>query len=63
MLAAVLCIQCCLALRYEALVMREFKSTSNQSLQVSHREWVTFAEHALENRFYSIARKVYFSGC
>ncbi|KAM7522030.1 hypothetical protein LguiA_011932 [Lonicera macranthoides] len=50
-------IECCLALRYEALIMRELKSTSNRWLQVSHREWVTFAEHALENRFYSIARK------
>lgn len=50
-------VECCLALRYEALVMRELKSTSNQWLQVSYTEWVTFAEHALDNRFYSIARK------
>ncbi|RVW56884.1 hypothetical protein CK203_078495 [Vitis vinifera] len=47
----------CLALRYEALVLRELKSTSYQWLQVSHIEWLTFAEQALDNGFYSVAAK------
>ncbi|PWA44503.1 hypothetical protein CTI12_AA524890 [Artemisia annua] len=47
----------CLALRYEALVMRELNSVSDQELHVSYEEWFTFAEHALENRFFAIARK------
>ncbi|KAL6967747.1 hypothetical protein U1Q18_033557 [Sarracenia purpurea var. burkii] len=47
----------CLALRYEALVLRELKSSSNQRLQVSYREWMTFAEHSLDVGFYPIARK------
>ncbi|KAK9271818.1 hypothetical protein L1049_002183 [Liquidambar formosana] len=48
----------CLALRYEALVLRDLKSATYQWLQVSYREWLTFAEHSLDNGFYSIARKV-----
>nr|GEW19758.1 hypothetical protein [Tanacetum cinerariifolium] len=47
----------CLALRYEALVMRELNSVSDHQLHVSYEEWFTFAEHTLENRFYVIARK------
>ncbi|KAL1825733.1 hypothetical protein ACET3Z_012511 [Daucus carota] len=47
----------CLALRYEALVMREMKSSSDPWLRVSHGEWFTFAEHCLDNKFYSIAIK------
>ncbi|KAK9285383.1 hypothetical protein L1049_024574 [Liquidambar formosana] len=47
----------CLALRYEALVLRDLKSATYQWLQVSYREWPTFAEHSLDNGFYSIARK------
>ncbi|XP_057487725.1 protein DOUBLE-STRAND BREAK FORMATION-like [Actinidia eriantha] len=47
----------CLALRYEALVLRELRSPGNQLLQVSYREWMTFAEHSLDNGFYPIARK------
>ncbi|KAL7201427.1 hypothetical protein ACSBR1_033179 [Camellia fascicularis] len=49
-------IESCLAFRYEALVLRQLRSTSNQWLQVSYREWITFAEHSLDNGFYSIAR-------
>ena len=45
-------------MRYEALVLRELKSTSYQWLQVSHIEWLTFAEQALDNGFYSVAAKV-----
>ncbi|GKA49995.1 hypothetical protein Tco_0743068 [Tanacetum coccineum] len=37
----------CLALRYEALVMRELNSVSDHQLHVSYEEWFTFAEHAL----------------
>ncbi|XP_070003858.1 uncharacterized protein [Nicotiana sylvestris] len=47
----------CLALRYEALLMREQKATSDQGLLVSYSEWLTFAEHSLENGFCSIAKK------
>ncbi|KAK1354460.1 protein DOUBLE-STRAND BREAK FORMATION [Heracleum sosnowskyi] len=50
-------VESCLALRYEALVMREMKSSSNPWLHVSYGEWFTFAEHCLDNRFYSIAIK------
>ncbi|KAL7173098.1 hypothetical protein ACSBR2_032549 [Camellia fascicularis] len=49
-------IESCLAFRYEALVLRQLRSTSNQWLQVSYREWMTFAEDSLDNGFYSIAR-------
>ncbi|KAK3009239.1 hypothetical protein RJ639_015111 [Escallonia herrerae] len=47
----------CLALRYEALLMREANFTSNQWLQVLYGEWLNFAEDSFANRFYSIARK------
>ncbi|KAK2982738.1 hypothetical protein RJ640_025154 [Escallonia rubra] len=47
----------CLALRYEALLMREANSPSNQWLQVLYGEWLNFAEDSFDNRFYSIARK------
>ena len=45
-------------MRYEALVMRELNSVSDHELYVSYEEWFKFAEHALENRFFAIARKV-----
>ncbi|GJW01285.1 asparagine--tRNA ligase, cytoplasmic 1-like protein [Tanacetum coccineum] len=48
----------CLALRYEVLVMRELNSVSDHQMHVLYEEWFTFVEHALENRFYVIARKV-----
>ncbi|XP_049343290.1 protein DOUBLE-STRAND BREAK FORMATION isoform X3 [Solanum verrucosum] len=47
----------CLALRYEALLMREQKAISDQRLLVSYREWLAFAEHSLESGFCSIAKK------
>nr|XP_043635292.1 protein DOUBLE-STRAND BREAK FORMATION [Erigeron canadensis] len=47
----------CLALRYEELALRELHSVGYQQLHVSYAEWFTFAEHAIENRFYAIARK------
>ncbi|KAJ8559451.1 hypothetical protein K7X08_003509 [Anisodus acutangulus] len=47
----------CLALRYEALFMREQKATSDQWLLVSYSEWLTFAEHSLESGYCSIAKK------
>ncbi|XP_074342777.1 uncharacterized protein LOC141680452 [Apium graveolens] len=40
----------CLALRYEDLVQREMKLSSNPWLHVSYGEWFTFAEHCLDNR-------------
>ncbi|KAL3630497.1 hypothetical protein CASFOL_023481 [Castilleja foliolosa] len=45
----------CLALRYEALVMREEKSTIHPGLRVTCKEWLTLVEHLLENGFNSIA--------
>ncbi|KAK4355958.1 hypothetical protein RND71_024929 [Anisodus tanguticus] len=47
----------CLALRYEALLMREQKATGDQWLLVSCSEWLTFAEHSLESGYCSIAKK------
>lgn len=48
----------CLALRYEALVMRELKSASSQWLQVSPVEWLNFVEDAVHNGFHAVAEKV-----
>nr|TKS07897.1 uncharacterized protein D5086_0000109370 [Populus alba] len=45
----------CLALKYEALLFRDVKSSSDQSLHVSHLEWLNFAHHSLDQGFYSIA--------
>ncbi|KAF7816157.1 uncharacterized protein G2W53_030126 [Senna tora] len=50
-------VESCLALRYEALVMRKFKSASSQWLEVSSAEWLNFVEDALYNGFHSIAQK------
>ncbi|KAK4376124.1 hypothetical protein RND71_006801 [Anisodus tanguticus] len=50
-------VESCLALRYEALLMREQKATSDQWLLVSYSEWLTFAEHSLESGYCSIAKK------
>ncbi|KAH8519915.1 hypothetical protein H0E87_001384 [Populus deltoides] len=45
----------CLALKYEALLFRDVKSSSDQSLHVSYLEWLNFAHHSLDQGFYSIA--------
>ncbi|KAI3461679.1 hypothetical protein Pfo_018342 [Paulownia fortunei] len=50
-------VESCLALRYEALVMRDQKTTAHPGLQVTCNEWLTFAEHSLENGFSSIANQ------
>ncbi|GJT58008.1 hypothetical protein Tco_0993062 [Tanacetum coccineum] len=47
-----------LALRYEALVMRELNSGSDHHMHVSYKEWFMFVELALDNIFSFIARKV-----
>ncbi|KAL6577184.1 hypothetical protein OROMI_011460 [Orobanche minor] len=52
-------VESCLALRYEALVMREEKTTTHPGLQVTCNEWLNFAEHSLENGFHSIANQVF----
>ncbi|XP_023520165.1 uncharacterized protein LOC111783467 [Cucurbita pepo subsp. pepo] len=52
-------IESCLALRYEALNFRELKSFNQPRLQVSHAEWLNFAEHSLNAGFFSIAMKAY----
>ncbi|KAJ6948679.1 hypothetical protein NC651_002867 [Populus alba x Populus x berolinensis] len=45
----------CLALKYEALLFRDVKSSSDQSLHVSYLEWLNFAHHSLDQGFYSVA--------
>ncbi|WCJ34785.1 Protein DOUBLE-STRAND BREAK FORMATION [Euphorbia peplus] len=52
-------IESCLALKYEALILREvrFSSSLQQSLQVSSDEWIDFAEELLDCGFYSNARQ------
>ncbi|KAG2267584.1 hypothetical protein Bca52824_062139 [Brassica carinata] len=47
----------CLAMKYEALTLREIKSTSCLWLRVSHSEWASFAVQSMEHGFPSIARK------
>ncbi|XP_022632864.1 uncharacterized protein LOC106752480 isoform X4 [Vigna radiata var. radiata] len=49
--------QSCLALRYEALVMRELKSASCRWLQVLPEEWLRFVEDAVRNGFHAVAEK------
>ncbi|KZV25757.1 hypothetical protein F511_04818 [Dorcoceras hygrometricum] len=48
----------CLALRYEALILREQNAMSHPGLQVSFEEWQTLAEHLIEKGFYPVATKV-----
>ncbi|KAL5554510.1 hypothetical protein UlMin_041911 [Ulmus minor] len=47
----------CLALRYDAFLLREFKSISNRGLEVSFMEWIDFAEQSLEYGFHAIVIK------
>ncbi|XP_042478406.1 protein DOUBLE-STRAND BREAK FORMATION isoform X2 [Macadamia integrifolia] len=51
-------VESCLMLRYEALILRQHKSTTHLWLHVSYEEWLAFAERSLNNGFYSIAVKV-----
>ena len=50
--------QSCLALRYEALLLRDEKASSDTRLEVSYHEWLTLAEQLFDNGFYSAATKV-----
>ncbi|KAI3993528.1 hypothetical protein MKX01_002541 [Papaver californicum] len=50
-------VESCLALKYEALVLREQKCINQENYQVTYEEWLTFAEDSLQNGFYSIAVK------
>ncbi|KAK8926326.1 hypothetical protein KSP39_PZI018539 [Platanthera zijinensis] len=50
-------VESCLALKYEALVLRESKYYNNDDFRVSYQEWYTFAKDSLHNRYYSIAVK------
>ncbi|KAG6403570.1 hypothetical protein SASPL_135795 [Salvia splendens] len=54
-------VESCLALRYEALVLRDEMATIHPELQVTSKEWLTFTEHSLENGFHSIANQVNFA--
>uniref|UniRef100_A0A1J3IL13 Uncharacterized protein n=1 Tax=Noccaea caerulescens TaxID=107243 RepID=A0A1J3IL13_NOCCA len=47
----------CLAMRYEALNLRELNSSSCLWLRVSHSEWTNFALQSMENGFPCIAGK------
>ncbi|KAJ8499354.1 hypothetical protein OPV22_009906 [Ensete ventricosum] len=48
-------VESCLALKYEALVLRESKHLKIHGLEVSFEEWLTFAKDSLDNGFYPIA--------
>ncbi|XP_061351051.1 protein DOUBLE-STRAND BREAK FORMATION [Gastrolobium bilobum] len=50
-------LESCLALRYEALLMRELKSASCKWLQVSPVEWLNFVEDAVHNGSHAVAKK------
>ncbi|KAL6630619.1 hypothetical protein ACP70R_028470 [Stipagrostis hirtigluma subsp. patula] len=52
-------VESCLAMRYEALVLRESKYSDDLHLQVSREEWLTFAKDSLDNGFYTIASKAF----
>ncbi|KAK3118198.1 hypothetical protein QOZ80_9BG0695580 [Eleusine coracana subsp. coracana] len=52
-------VESCLAMRYEALVLRDDKYSNNLQLQVSREEWLTFAKDSLDNGFYAIASKAF----
>ncbi|XP_020244612.1 uncharacterized protein LOC109822780 isoform X2 [Asparagus officinalis] len=47
----------CLALKYEALVLRETKCAVDHDLHVSYQEWYAFGKDSLDNGFYTIAVK------
>ncbi|KAL5702160.1 hypothetical protein ACHQM5_027409 [Ranunculus cassubicifolius] len=46
-------VESCLALRYEAFLLREKNAVNEKWLQVSSEEWLSFARDSLENGFYS----------
>ncbi|CAD6270850.1 unnamed protein product [Miscanthus lutarioriparius] len=52
-------VESCLAMRYEALLLRDAKYCSDLHLQVSRQEWLTFAKDSLDNGFYTIASKAF----
>ncbi|OQU78585.1 hypothetical protein SORBI_3008G004900 [Sorghum bicolor] len=52
-------VESCLAMRYEALLLRDAKYCNDLHLQVSRQEWLTFAKDSLDNGFYTIASKAF----
>ncbi|XP_020581864.1 uncharacterized protein LOC110025627 isoform X2 [Phalaenopsis equestris] len=50
-------VESCLALRYEALVLRETKYYNYNGFRVSYQEWYTFAKDSFYNGYYAIAVK------
>ncbi|MQM01841.1 hypothetical protein Taro_034601 [Colocasia esculenta] len=50
-------VESCLALRYEAMILRELKYMTQDTLRVCYEEWLRFAEDSLHNGYYSIAVK------
>ncbi|KAL5205103.1 hypothetical protein ABZP36_009974 [Zizania latifolia] len=52
-------VESCLAIRYEALLLRQAYFSHDLHLQVSNEEWLIFANDSLHNGFYTIASKAY----
>nr|ABA95616.1 hypothetical protein LOC_Os12g01540 [Oryza sativa Japonica Group] len=52
-------VESCLAMRYEALLLRQAEYSDDLHLQVSNEEWLTFAKDSLDNGFYTIASKAF----
>ncbi|XP_040385284.1 uncharacterized protein LOC102722633 [Oryza brachyantha] len=52
-------VESCLAMIYEALLLREATYSHDLHLQVSNQEWLTFAKDCLDNGFYTIASKAF----
>ncbi|KAF3772881.1 hypothetical protein EJ110_NYTH56699 [Nymphaea thermarum] len=48
----------CLALRYEALLLRQDACIKSPWLEVSYDEWMTLTQDSFDNGFYSITDKV-----
>ncbi|WVZ54961.1 hypothetical protein U9M48_005686 [Paspalum notatum var. saurae] len=52
-------VESCLAMRYEALLLRDAKYSNDHYLHVSREEWSTFAKDSLDNGFYTVASKAF----
>ncbi|KAF0889636.1 hypothetical protein E2562_030118 [Oryza meyeriana var. granulata] len=52
-------VESCLAMTYEALLLREAKYSDDLHLQVSNEEWLAFAKDSFDNGFYTIASKAF----
>lgn len=50
-------VESCLAMGYEAVVLRDAKYSDDLDLHVSYEEWLTFTKDSLDNGLYTIASK------